>query len=477
MLRSLAIETSLVATPEGFLMIATSRQQLRESSKVNPEVWQQTREETQEPSEDVEQYAKTVVNKKLKEAIDSMDLCPTALKYAHQVVDKNFNEAIDSIDLKKYASQVVNKKLKEVIYTIDHSPTALKSLFVINPEEMIGPHYTSKGLKQYLKGLGLVVSVANIIDFCCIQGLLYALFPGGLALPASLTFNLLLLKFKNDTAAGVVKAVPGTLPARLFYTVGFLGLSSISAGVSGIGTELSLNQPGLVQIYASELADRKINEIQSVFLQAEREYKEKLSQCNDNKKELENISKKPGFKNSDPHYNVLYRETKGMLSESKKQWRINDPGIPLCPKAKLLKEVFDVQSKPSLKIQIKRRESDDDLSFLKTDFPNLFAKNFIDNDQFRSGSQAIKIATINFNKKLSEGDLGGLGGSLFLFSISAVTTIAACGAVLASPLCLDSRLSFDDSFGRDINNLKQKNSTQTEHTKDQNTFQSKSTNY
>lgn len=337
--------------------------------------------------------------------------------------------------------------LKIIFILIKYVLIGSKNTLIVNPTEMIGRSYRNQELETDAKIVAGILTTGNLIDFVCIQGLLSFSFIGTpfcMGLPASLILNLLILSGKNYAGVAIARSRPGTLPIRMVGGFSLIGLSTISCLVAGVGIELTLNQSGLVNMYASELVDSGIEKEKVAKLQPTiDQYNLAKNECDVNTQKLDKL------KRTDLRYETIYLQTYGMVSERNKTWILDDPGIPFCVKSqKLSQRVVSDSQKFNNTWQVSRLEIGNDLEFLKQKNQTVYSKNFTVNDEFKSGDSAVKFASQSYYNKLLRGEYAGLGISLFFSSLSIVTTIAGCGAVMAFPFNRDAKLSWDPQIRR-----------------------------
>jgi hypothetical protein len=358
-------------------------------------------------------------------------------------------QTIDLADFAEYgdfASGEDNKKSTPWDRTVA-IVTKIQHTVIANPEELTGSSYINPELRKDAKIIGSMLTGANLIDAVCSQGLLNNAFGGDpFGIFLALVTNLIILKIKNDAGIAIVRARPGTFLTRVVGTFSLLGLSTLSCSISGVGTELTLNQSGLADTQASQIIEKE--KVRITALKPDTSlYDRAQAECDESKKQLDLL---PG---TGALHNTKYVLTYGMFRERNRKWELTESGIPLCPKADLLKQQVVEQSTSISKDWEKkmntRSKIGNDLEFLKQEMPGQYKKYFTDNGEFRSGVLAIELAGQSFYSKLSKGDFASLGASLFFSSLSIVTTVAACGAVMAFPSNLDAKLSWDGRIARE----------------------------
>jgi hypothetical protein len=359
--------------------------------------------------------------------------------------DRNSSESADKTeqlvglgDFLKYYQPGSGEKQKEWHERI---LPGIQDALIANPTELIGSSYTNSELKKDAGIICRLLTAGNWIDVVCTQGVLsFAFGSSPIGFVLSIVTNLLILKIKNDAGVAIVRARSGTFPTRIVGTFTLLGLSALSCSVSGVGTELTLNPSGLADLQAARMIESERVRVAALQPDSKR-YDRAQAECDQSKQDLNLLPAKGA------RHDTAYVRTYGMFKERNREWELEESGIPLCVKADMLnKQLVEQSVNLSQNWQNKmatRSQIGNDLEFLKQEMPGSYKKYFTDNGEFRSGVLAIELASQSFSSKLSKGDFAGLGASLFFSSLSVVTTIAACGAVMAFPFNRDAKLSWD----------------------------------
>jgi hypothetical protein len=219
----------------------------------------------------------------------------------------------------------------------------------VNPKEfksVIEGSYTNKDLEKNAEIAAGILSMANIFDFFSTQGVFYFVLsstPLYLGAPLSLILNLLVLMLKNWLGVGVVREFESNFQIRVTYLFTLIVVSGTSCIGSFIGTELSLNEKGLAQLYAKQLIDEKIQGLENNVKAKQDEYDEVNGDCKKGREILYPKDKQNSkLKLSRNYFNSEYRRTLGENKDSQKVWKLSDPGIPLCPKALRLTIVMTI---------------------------------------------------------------------------------------------------------------------------------------
>jgi hypothetical protein len=315
-----------------------------------------------------------------------------------------------------------------------YSKTVIHSILVVNPRDLIGSNFENPELIKNARITSFILTLGNWIDAVLVQSLLtFAVgwLPG-------LLINWIVLVLKNIFGLAIVR----TCLSNSFRTVaifGLIGLSSLSCLTTGVGTELTLNQPGLIDILASQIVqieEKRVNAIKPDTTLS-KESKDECEKAND---ELKNLPP------TGPRHDTAWLKTYGRNEERGKKWDLKEAGIPLCERARLLKEEEVKQlvgPRASWENKVAARSKiGNDLMFLKQEMTGQYQKYFTDNGEFRSGVEAIKLAHQSFYGKLVKGDFAGLSASLFFSLLSIITTITACGAVITFPSNQDVNMSW-----------------------------------
>jgi hypothetical protein len=142
--------------------------------------------------------------------------------------------------------------------------------------------------------------------------------------------------------------------------------------------------------------------------------------------------------------NSLKLEMQGEWADRNRVWKSSDPGIPKCILADLKEQ--DPGWSPYTKEQDERKKTANDQIFLKTRFPHIYNQYFDDKGNIKSGSEAFVIAWESFFGRILSSDLsnlGNIGFSLLIFSLSVVTSAGATVALITHTRRKDTQLSHD----------------------------------
>lgn len=296
-----------------------------------------------------------------------------------------------------------------------------------NPEDLHGKLTPSQTVKNHAYLTASCTNIANLIDFISNLPLFtfaFASFPNPLHHILSLFADGLLLVLSNKNATiAANKAKYG----HFWNSVGLgtmITLSIVKSLVAGVGSELLLNQPELERKLAETLITKQQEKLEDLKSIDSPEFKDARQQLKEKNAQLQKLEK------SHPRWNSLYIELYGEYGERDRDWTgVPKEKLPLTILVKRL-EAESYKSYNTAKKQLeqklaKRSDIGNDVIFLQKEMPFVYAGNFAENGEIKSGSKAVEIATLNFFQKLINGDFAGLGFSLFFFSLSVVTSTAS----------------------------------------------------
>lgn len=275
--------------------------------------------------------------------------------------------------------------------------------------------------------------------------------------------------FSNSTAAAAVGRKSNNQVLPVIGAIGMLLTNTVLTIGSGVGAELIMNQNALAEKHAKTKAEEYItglkNESQEKNSPYFSQYQEFSKKCDQGEEQLQNLEKdSPAANQLSPAANQLHLKLFGTYENRKelddgKNFSPEDfspedaSKLPTCYKAKVYeyyqkkyqKEYIQPKKVNYSKALETRNSWGNDTEFLKEIAPNIYGKDFIDEgpfeNRFKNGSLAVEIALKNLFQKIADRNLSQLGFSLFLFSISAITSLIAC--LLA--ISLSYRSEFKDS--------------------------------
>jgi len=317
-----------------------------------------------------------------------------------------------------------------------------RDLVWVPSKDLHGTAYVPPELKSNAKLAAVVLSLANILDAFLSQEILVA--AAGPILGTCI--NLGLVVTKNALGTLVVRKREGTRGTRIVCLCGFSSLNLISCLVSAPGTEMMLNKSGIAQFKAQQIFLTVEDNATRFQPPSTTKYQEAVKECDTALKRLE------GLPASDPNRDAAYVRTHGMHRERTKKWNLEESGIPLCVRSQMLFEKVE-QEKQQHKVALdwdnkllKRSQINNDLMFVKQEFPNQYALYFDNNENFKSGVEAFSTANFSFFGKLSKGDFAGVALSLLLGGISIGTSITACFLVVTFANSMDAKKSHSEAI-------------------------------
>lgn len=324
---------------------------------------------------------------------------------------------------------------------------------VANPRDMYGSAYITEDLEKEAGKTATILSSANLLDFALSQSILmFALSGYGfVSIVSAVGVNLGLLSIKNNGGLLTVSRRKGSEGLRSGGFFALASLSILSSLMSGVGTELMLNQSGLAQLKAQQEIKLIELDVLSRKPKSSKLYEDAEVACNKAESELQKLSP------SDPRYDAAYVKARGMHSERTKIWVLNDPGIPECVKRYMLSILVNTELESIKGDWVKKKEklsnSGNAVKFLQQEFPDRYALYFTDKEEFKSGVDALAMAFSSFFGKLFKGELGEISLSLFMMSLSILTSIAACWLVWAFAHNEEAIMSWDEELNLEKDRL------------------------
>jgi hypothetical protein len=324
-------------------------------------------------------------------------------------------------------------------------------------DELYGNAIVTPKVKDDANVTARVATGANLLNFVGIMPVLLFSFKSVplLGAPLALVSALLLLKFSNDTAAAVARGARGcktwAASAAIF---GFIPLSLIQSLVSGISTELFNNQSSLIQYRAKELVEQRFvgedKQLASLKVLSSPAYLAAQRQCNTGQAELQRLPK------TDPRWNSLQVRLYGSYNERNKDWSSLPLNmLPVCERVERLEQENQVKvDAAETRLQGLRASQirlGNDVMFLKGNVPSVYQQHFqaqagSSEEEFRSGAEAVAVAAEHFFTNLAQGRWNQLGLSLFFFSLSIITSTAACVMVIYFGRREDVQMSWSDEI-------------------------------
>ncbi|AFY82707.1 hypothetical protein [Oscillatoria acuminata] len=327
----------------------------------------------------------------------------------------------------------------------------LVSLIFANPEEFYGKNIATAELVEHSQLTARVISIGSLLNAITNQPILFFAFKdfGNLpAMTASLTLNLLIIKFTNDNGTAVAGRKYGNHNWAKAAAAAMIAMSTLQSIAAAVGSEAMNNRPELSQLKAIEQIDRLTQNLEDMpatstaYESARQEYEAAFQEFQ-------------GMSRSHPNWNTFYTRLFGTWENRDRDWSsVPTENLPLEQRMlRLQREAAatkeEAQQRWNEKLA-KRHELGDDVLFLQQQMPELFARHFDENYDLRSGTETIRLAMVNLHHKLTQGDIAGLGFPLFFLILSVVSSGGACWMTLAYAHRKDTEQSRNDAVGEAI---------------------------
>jgi hypothetical protein len=370
----------------------------------------------------------------------------------------DFSEASLLIEHIRYGPQyahlvkLANQKVKqpEGIEKKKSTPFKwLRNLFFSNPEEYSGKAIVTRDLNEHSKITARTVTVANLINFTSTLPLLYYAFNfmqiPALALVTSFSIGMCLLLFGNLAAAAVASRKPMNFAWAAMALLGLVSINLIQTLVSGIGVELFNNKSELIEIKATELVGKLKRNIESEVEKKDNDQiaeREKIEAgCNALREKI-NIARRDG---QEDLVHSLNREAFGLVNGKEADLSGSFDSYPTCEKFKHWKESKEYKAFKAEEENLKplnniSMDYGSNLYLLKKEYTETYNTYFTDDD-ISNGVETVRLAIWNFLSKLESGRFSELGFSLFISSISVITSATACLMIVAHASRKDTKMS------------------------------------
>ncbi|WP_254566877.1 hypothetical protein [Oscillatoria sp. HE19RPO] len=328
----------------------------------------------------------------------------------------------------------------------------LLSLIFANAQEFYGKNYVTDELEEHSHLTARVISIGSLLNAITNQPILYFAFKdfGNLpAMMASLTLNVLIIKFTNDNGTAVAGRKYGNRSWATAGAVAMIAMSILQSIAAAVGSEAMNNRPELSRLKAIEQIYRLTKNLEDMPAtstaseSARQEYEAAFQEFQ-------------GMSRSHPNWNTFYTRLFGTWENRDRNWNsVPTENLPLEQRVlRLQREAAatkeEAQQRWNEKLA-KRHELGDDVLFLQQQMPELFARHFDENYDLRSGTETIRLAMVNLHNKLTQGDIAGLGFPLFFLILSVVSSGGACLMTLAHAQVDDTQRSRNDAVGEALN--------------------------
>lgn len=360
----------------------------------------------------------------------------------------------------RYKDIVAKAKEKKIVISEEPSLSKnisffLRYLLIVPPNSLYGRVKVNPQLVMRAKAVAAVQSVSNIWDTLTAVPLAYLSVGGG---PLGFFFAALITviaqTFSNKTAE--IAAVGCHKHQRLAggATFGCVAMSALLTLISGYGSDIVTNGTYLAEYHADKIVKENVlPKYERNLRTAETKVKDAqklIQKCDEQFKEWQSLPK------SSPGRDAFYRKLNGPFGVKPSYWD-NQPTaqLPLCPRSLRLehesKEEIAKAQKALNQTKSNIDEAGKPIVYLQQFQPKLYASEFTEQGNIRSGVKTVEIAITSFNQRLLSGNLGSLGFSLIGLGISVITTVGAVAFTM-----IHRRLpSVADTFDRSLHNAQE----------------------
>lgn len=361
-------------------------------------------------------------------------------------------KAIRITDTENYQETIVEPPLwKKALQKI-------KDLCIVNPNDLHGHVYVTKKIQKNSRITAKTITLSNILDagfnfplfYFCFQGLTPII-----ALAIALTSTGFVFASGNELSSAVARNKPDNRSWSIWACLGLIFLNILQTGATGVGIELINNRVELEEIYASQIANqylaKKQQKIENLATISDPIYQNVKEKCIQGEAILNSLNR------NNPLWDSYYVRLYGLYDERGKNWSETPfQQLPIC------RQVTRLEDENSQKYQeafnnyqsllSARTDAGSDLLFLRNYAQNAFEQHFNNQGQMKSGAILVGLATTQVYQKLFNGQGKELGLSLFIFAISAITSITACAMAICHALNKEIALSYDENLQKEIDN-------------------------
>lgn len=332
----------------------------------------------------------------------------------------------------------------------------VKEICVVDPRDLHGHVYVTKGLQKNSKITANTITLSNILDAGFNFPLFYFCFQG---INPVITFILALASTGfvfatgNELGAAVARNKRTNRSWSIWACLGLISLNVLQTGATGVGIELINNRAELEEIYASKVANqylgKKQQKIKDLATISDPIYQTVKQKCTIGEATLNGLSR------NNPLWNTYYVRLYGLFNERGSNWeKMPYQQLPVCRQVTRLEDENNLKYQKAFNeyqsLLTARTDGGSDLQFLQNHAQNAFEQHFNDKGEMKSGPILVGLATTQVYTKLFNGKWSELGLSLFIFAISAITSMAACTMAISHALNKDVELSYDEDLQKEI---------------------------
>ena len=311
-----------------------------------------------------------------------------------------------------------------------------------NSKDYYGKHYATEEVKKSASQTCGVVTISNVIDGVSVFPLLSIGFGGNVVLASIL--SILLTIVSNYLGAVAARRKKGWSSSSLRFLVAINIIMSATALVS---PELMLNDSGIAEVRADELVKIQGDKIKNITPSpaAQKQLSEAESKCQKLSKEIQQFAK------GSVQRGDIYIQMNGEYKDKNRDWsEVPVSQQPWCVRSKTLSaSVGEISRKAQAEWEEREARiaaASSAVIGLKTVLPELYDQHFDESGKVRSGTEEARIAIEITYSKLMKGELMQLGFSLFIFSVSVVTSAASVYLVVNHNKREDVQMSFDEQL-------------------------------
>ena len=333
----------------------------------------------------------------------------------------------------------------------------LKDLFTVNPKQLHGDAFTNREIESHSNAVATVGTVANTINIVTAFPLIFFAMADIplLGFPLALGISLGLLKFSNTTVEIAAANKPGN---KFWSDVGLAGvitLNIVQSVVSGVGTQLMLDKPGISNRFAEELVYTQVIKSKEAKVEEASKFDPSIIESKQKCEELEaELANTPS--NTDKSRR-LYQQAYGSYQDSllpPEQRSYNGLPIHQLPHCIADKEKEKRATEKLATAESELQESkakiaeNSSLIYLKQQKPDVYQQHFDDKEELKSGMTSVKLSTEMFFEKISNGDWTALGLTLYIFALSIITSAIAVLLVASHSRRVDIQMSRSNAVKR-----------------------------
>lgn len=227
-------------------------------------------------------------------------------------IAENLRESHPQLNHPPQPPQLWKQRLNQVVSPV----RVLKNLVFANPQDFHGQVYVTPELQEHSNLTARVITVASLFNAITNQPLLFFAFKdfGGLAaISASLTLNLLLIKFTNDNGTAVAGRKYGNQNWAKAGAAAMISMSVLQSFAAGVGMEAMNNRPFLAELKAQEEIERQTENLQEIPASSEALESARL--------EFQQLQGEfAGISRENPNWDTLHVQLYGTWADRDRDW-------------------------------------------------------------------------------------------------------------------------------------------------------------